>query len=224
MSDTAITILFVLIDLSIIISGFSMCFIKRNDFVGFRTPTTLSDPYVWKKTNMYTGFMFVLLGILCFFPAIYGRIVLFGVLLVIGLIVIIIFGIIYSNRLREKRLKEIADHMQSFVISKQFLYAMAIISIIMVIIGIVMLFVPPNDFIGIRIPKILSNPVIWHKVNSISGIGFIVLGIVFSILFFRDTSLCDEDRTNNFRRHFIWFTIFTILWSSFGVALAYLLA
>ncbi|MGB9878719.1 MAG: SdpI family protein [Candidatus Pelagibacter ubique] len=91
-----------------------MCFLKENGFVGFRTPTTLSNPYIWKNTNKHTGLMLVILGIVCFFPALSGNIFLFTLLLLIGSLGIFVFGLIYSNKLREK-LREKKDYTSNFL-------------------------------------------------------------------------------------------------------------
>lgn len=54
-----------------------------------------------------------------------------------------------------------------------------IISIIITISGIIMIFIPQNSFIGIRVAKTLSNPILWKKVNTLGGIGFTIIGLIF---------------------------------------------
>ena len=42
-----------------------------------------------------------------------------------------------------------------------------------------MIFIPQNSFIGIRVAKTLSNPILWKKVNTLGGIGFTIFGLIF---------------------------------------------
>ena len=43
--------------------GYAMQFVKRNYFVGIRTPWTLSSDEVWDKTHKVGSKMFMLLGV-----------------------------------------------------------------------------------------------------------------------------------------------------------------
>lgn len=52
-----------LVGLLMIVLGNFMGKIKRNWFVGVRTPWTLSSENVWNKTNRFGGFMLVLFGV-----------------------------------------------------------------------------------------------------------------------------------------------------------------
>ncbi|MDR3643349.1 MAG: SdpI family protein [Candidatus Doudnabacteria bacterium] len=53
-----------LVGLLLVLLGNFMGKIKRNWFVGVRTPWTLSSENVWVKTNRFGGFMMVLFGLL----------------------------------------------------------------------------------------------------------------------------------------------------------------
>jgi len=46
--------------------------IKRNFFVGFRTPWTLQNDEVWEKTHKFGGKTFMVVGALCFFSIFFG--------------------------------------------------------------------------------------------------------------------------------------------------------
>jgi uncharacterized membrane protein len=46
--------------------GYIMPAMKRNFFIGIRTPWTLADDFVWKQTHALGGKLFMLLGVLFF--------------------------------------------------------------------------------------------------------------------------------------------------------------
>jgi len=65
------------VGLLFIVMGNSLPQVKGNFFVGFRTPWTLSDPEVWRKTHRLGGRLWVLAGILtgiaAFLPDFWSR-------------------------------------------------------------------------------------------------------------------------------------------------------
>lgn len=195
-------LLYYLLPLILIVGGILMQRVKQNEWFGLRTPATLSDPEIWEKANKVMGVSFLLLGgVFLFFNSI-SYLLRWTMWIQVGLIIVLpigiaIFGLIYSDKLKREK-AEVT--LKLFVVSKNFLYAMTFISIFMAITGILL----------------------FHKVNRISGIGFILIGIVFSVLFFKDSSMEPELRTKNFNNHFLWFIVITILLSFISVGLAYI--
>lgn len=55
-----------------IVMGFALPKIKRNYFVGIRTPWTLQSDEVWDKTHKYSGKVFIIVGLLSFLTMILG--------------------------------------------------------------------------------------------------------------------------------------------------------
>jgi len=98
-------------------------------------------------------------------------------------------------------------------IPKSFIYTMIAISILSIVFGVVSLFVPPNPYFGIRTSKTLTSIEAWRRVNTISGIGFIILGILFTFLFARDLKKVDDERDKSFSKNFILSVILMIAWS-----------
>ncbi|MGC8979838.1 SdpI family protein, partial [Caldisericum sp.] len=95
-------------------------------------------------------------------------------------------------------------------------------AIFLVLLGLLMLFVPPNTWIGIRIPKTLTNPILWRNVNKISGVGFIVIGLIFALLFSKDALKPDKERSESFDKHNILFLSLTTLWALISIGIVYL--
>jgi uncharacterized membrane protein len=191
---------------------------------------TLSDEEVWKISNKKASYLMYILGLfglildaffyLSGFPEkTFGNCLLMS--LVISVVFIAVYLIIYSNNLWKKKNKgtKITSEVN---IPRYFINIVGVLTASFIVIGILMLFVPPNSLIGIRISKTLTNPELWHKVNRISGIGFILIGLVFSVLFFKDSSMEPELRTKNFNKHLLWFIVITILLSFISVGLAYI--
>jgi len=52
------------VGLFMIIMGFYLRDIKKNWFMGIRTPWTLSSPHVWEKTHKFSSWLFVIFGII----------------------------------------------------------------------------------------------------------------------------------------------------------------
>lgn len=212
-----------------IIGGFLMEFAKQNELFGLRTSATLSDPEIWEKSNRIVGKITAILGILllslnllAYLEGWLLQFIWLDIILILATLNgIAIFGIIYSNRL--KREKEKSGKIMQFTISKQFVFLVSFIASLMVIFGILMLFISPNSFIGIRIGKTLSDPILWEKVNRISGIGFIAIGLLFTFIFFNITQKEGSQRTKLFERNFAAFIILTLIWSFISVGLAYLM-
>ncbi|GKX28109.1 hypothetical protein SH1V18_05890 [Vallitalea longa] len=54
----------ILVGILFIIIGNYMPQFRHNYFIGIRTPWTLADDNIWKKTHFYGGYVFIIIGIL----------------------------------------------------------------------------------------------------------------------------------------------------------------
>lgn len=84
-----------IIGLLFIALGNYMGKLKRNWFIGVRTPWTISSEEVWNKTNRFAGYLFMLAGLVMiaipFLPSALG-VWFFG-----GMMVVLVFGtFVYS--------------------------------------------------------------------------------------------------------------------------------
>jgi len=218
------------IPIIMILGGIPMQFVKRNVWIGLRTSTTFSDPEIWKKSNKVTGVILLILGTLLFFLNLIAYFLSWklwfkelGLVLLSETIIILgvgIFGVIYSNKL--KREKETKIKLKSFIISRAFVYVICFVSVLTVITGLLLPFIPPNFYIGIRIGKTFSDPAIWKTVTTVSGIGFIVIGIIFTPLFFSIARKEDTQRTKLFEKNLVLFVVLNLIWALLSVGLAYL--
>jgi len=97
---------------------------------------------------------------------------------------------------------------------------MIISSLLISFIGLISLFISPNPFIGIRTSRTLNNPILWKKVNTVGGTGFIVIGLVFSFIFYRIFKLKDEKgKTEKLSKFFVAFILTTFIWVTFSILL-----
>ncbi|MEN2984424.1 MAG: SdpI family protein [Dictyoglomaceae bacterium] len=89
-----------------IILGNYMPRIKYNWFVGVRTPWTLSDEEVWKRTHRFSGYLFVIGGILmllsAFLPPYINLIIGLSGIFIAGILSVIYSLIIYKKLKRQK--------------------------------------------------------------------------------------------------------------------------
>ncbi len=100
---------------------------------------------------------------------------------------------------------------------------MIISSLLISFIGLISLFISPNPFIGIRTSKTVTNPILWKKVNTVGGIGFIVIGLVFSFIFYRIFKLKDEKgKTEKLSKFFVAFILTTFIWVTFSILFIYI--
>ncbi len=100
---------------------------------------------------------------------------------------------------------------------------MIISSLLVSFIGLISLFISPNPFIGIRTSKTVTNPILWKKVNTVGGIGFIIIGLVFSFLFYRIFKLKDEKgKTEKLSKFFVAFILTTFIWVTFSILFIYI--
>jgi len=91
-----------IIGLLFIILGNYMGKIKRNWFMGIRTPWTLSNEEVWNKTHRLGGKIFIAMGVIMLAGSFIPNESLFGLIFIIGVLITALVPIIYSYRLYKK--------------------------------------------------------------------------------------------------------------------------
>ena len=74
--------------------GMFMKKLKRNWFIGIRTPWTISNDEVWKKTHLLGAKLFKLLGIIIFFGIFFRKYLLWFILVPVMISVVLL--VIYS--------------------------------------------------------------------------------------------------------------------------------
>ena len=194
-----IFLLYYLLLLVLIVGGIRIQRIKQNEWSGLRTPATLSDPEIWEKANKVTGIIMIILGIFLLFFNTISYYLKYPVWIQIILMLTLpmglgIFGIIYSDNLKIEKEK---SQLKPFTISKNFLYAMTLISVSAIVVGIFL-----------------------TRLRRISGFGFIIAGAIFTFLFYKDSHIDDEEkRTSNFSKHYLWFALATVICSIFSIVL-----
>ena len=70
--------------------------VRRNYFVGVRTPWTLSSDEVWRKTHRFSGKLFVQLGLLMIISAIFLPQTTLFVIIMVGVLVMVVGLFAYS--------------------------------------------------------------------------------------------------------------------------------
>ncbi|MBC7195116.1 MAG: SdpI family protein [Caldisericia bacterium] len=216
----------IIVGFILLIFSIFMSKVKPNLFYGVRTSETLSDPEVWKKTNKLgsilfsiVSLIFILLNLIFYLsnsPTSNSKFSL--IFLLFGILSITFYLVFYSKKL----LKEKGKKREEIIITNSFVYLMIISSIALIVIGSTMPFIPPNGFIGIRIEKTLSDTTIWKRVNTISGIGLTLLGLMFSYLFFKIIKIySNEKKSKVFFKYLYYFLLFLILWLMISTLVAY---
>ena len=85
----------IIVGLLFIVMGFLMPKIKRNWFVGIRTPWAISSENVWDKTQALGGKLFMIFGVVVILTPFLGR-VLGIILFLTGLAIAVLGSVIYS--------------------------------------------------------------------------------------------------------------------------------
>ncbi|MFU2158637.1 SdpI family protein [Caldisericum sp. AR60] len=213
----------------LIVLGFLLRYTPQNSIFGLRTRSTLLDKEVWKLSNRKGAYLLCLVGFIYLLLALflwwlkypdetYGNYLLTS--LIVVLLLVTIYLVIYSDKLF--KMKNAGVKLDGFVIPRHFIFVGDVGAIFLVLLGLLMLFVPPNTWIGIRIPKTLTNPILWRNVNKISGVGFIVIGLIFALLFSKDALKPDKERSESFDKHNILFLSLTTLWALISIGIVYL--
>jgi uncharacterized membrane protein len=80
--------------------GHILPFVKRNFFIGIRTPWTLSSDYVWEKTHTVGGIVFKALGVIFLCGIFFGAFAIYFIL--VPVIIGVVFLVIYSYIIFQK--------------------------------------------------------------------------------------------------------------------------
>ena len=88
------TMLLPVLGLYFIGMGFLMKKLKRNWFIGIRTPWTVSSDKVWEKTHVLAGNMFKVLGLFIIIGLFFDRYSLWFI--IIPVIVSVVWLVVYS--------------------------------------------------------------------------------------------------------------------------------
>ena len=95
-----ITIVFIAIAILFIILGYYMGSIKRNKYLGIRTPWTLKDDIVWKKTHNLATYSYMVSGFVLIIYSIAGfiseNVIYFFIGLAIALFLTVVLPVSYS--------------------------------------------------------------------------------------------------------------------------------
>lgn len=99
-----------LMSFGMMLLGFFLPKVKRNYFVGIRTPWTLQSENIWDRTHKVSGYAFIIAGFLSlmgfgFLPSMYG-----GWLLIISMVAAGLHGTIYSYILYRKENDKISNN------------------------------------------------------------------------------------------------------------------
>ncbi len=215
--------------------GFMLLFhfmkkVKRNPTFGVRFKATLADEEVWEATQkraadiMYVvcpaflalNTVFYLLGL----PSSYAT-VLFFVFAGVALAETAYLYFYSKNLLEQKKKEGKIIEEEKFKMPKWFAVFMFVTALFLAVSGIVMCFIKPNPLMGVRISKTFQSIYVWRKVNTFSGIGLSVIGIVFAYLFSEHLKGIKNDKI--FLREVYYYIGATLLWAAISVAYAYLI-
>lgn len=76
--------------------------LRHNYFVGFRTPWALASEHVWKKTNRFGGYTFVVIGFIPFLSFLIGAIAMYIFLgaMIIGIVLVYLYSYLVFKKNR----------------------------------------------------------------------------------------------------------------------------
>jgi uncharacterized membrane protein len=199
--------------------------------MGIKLPATYADPEVWKQTNQKGAQLSAIFGpiisvvSLCFYFA--GAPEIEGIYIAIGLIAAMVITIVYlyfySSNLLQKTLAQpgaASLPMEDTVgISKVNVISLLVTAIAFVVVGILLIYSHAGTSIGIRVGNVFRDAATWHRVNTVGGIGDIVIGAFFAVYFARFISGVKNPRA--FYRVMFSFFAAIILWSIVSAIYAY---
>jgi len=205
---------------------------KPNSVMGIKLPATYADPEVWKQTNQKGAQLSAIFGpiisvvSLCFYFA--GAPEAEGVYLALGLVaaivVIVVYLYFYSNDLLQETLAQPGaaslPAKDTVGISKVNVISLLVAAIAFVVVGILLIYSHVGTSIGIRVGNVFRDAATWHKVNTVGGIGDIVIGAFFTFYFARFIPGVKNPRA--FYRAIFSFFSAIILWAIVSVVYAYL--
>lgn len=87
------------IGIVLIVIGNFMPTLKRNLFIGFRTPWSIRNDISWKKTNRFGGYYMTILGFLILLGGVIQEVMIIRVAAVFAVLGVVC-GVIYSYKLR----------------------------------------------------------------------------------------------------------------------------
>lgn len=218
--------------LLIVVLGYVSARAKPNALMGVRLPATYADPEVWRKTNQKSAQITYILGpaisvvnlLLYLFGAPEAQAVypLFG--MVAALLVMVVYLYFYSNNLLQKTLSQPGTRVLSTVdnvgISKVNVISLLVAAIAFVVIGILEIYSHAGTSLGIRVGNVFRDAATWHKVNTVGGIGNIIIGAFFAVYFARFVPGVKNPRA--FYRAVFSFFAAIILWGIVSAIYSYL--
>jgi uncharacterized membrane protein len=217
----------------LLIAGYFATKMKPNAFMGVRFAATYADPEVWRKTNQkYTQLMYVVgpaisvVSLLFYFtgvpPETGGAYLGFGLLAVIILMTAYLY--FYSKNLLQKILEQpgatTVSTSENVGISKVNVTSLLVAAIAFVILGILEIYSHAGTSIGIRVGNVFRDAATWHKVNTVGGIGDIIIGAFFALYFTRLIPGVKNPRA--FYRAVFSFIATVLLWGVVSVVYSYL--
>lgn len=84
------------VGLLLAVLGLAMRSVQQNYFVGIRTPWTLADPEVWRRTHDVGGWAFALLGAVMLLAALFFPLPLLFPVVLVGVLGVTLFSLGYS--------------------------------------------------------------------------------------------------------------------------------
>ena len=105
-------------------------------------------------------------------------------------------------------------------ISKVNVISLLVAAIAFVGVGILLIYSHAGTSIGIRVGNVFRDAVTWHKVNTVAGIGDIIIGAFFALCFTRFIPGIKNPRA--FYRAVFSFIAAIILWTIVSVIYSYL--
>lgn len=205
---------------------------KPNSVMGIKLPATYADPEVWKQTNQKGAQLSAIFGpiisvvSLCFYfagaPEAEGVYIALG--LVAAMVVMVVYLYFYSNDLLQKTLTQPGaaslPAKDTVSISKVNVISLLVAAIAFVGVGILLIYSHAGTSIGIRVGNVFRDAVTWHKVNTVAGIGDIIIGAFFALCFTRFIPGIKNPRA--FYRAVFSFIAAIILWTIVSVIYSYL--
>jgi len=217
----------------LLIAGYFAAKMKPNAVLGVRFPATYADPEVWRKTNQkYTQIMYVIgpaisvVSLLFYFTGVPPE--TGGMYLGLGLLAVfipmIVYLYFYSKNLLEKVLAQpgavTLSTMENVGTSKANVILLLIMSISLVVVGILEIYSHAGTSIGIRAGNVFRDAATWHKVNTVGGIGDIIIGAFFALYFARFIPGVKNPRA--FYRAVFSLIATVLLWAIVSVIYSYL--
>ncbi|MCX6063351.1 MAG: SdpI family protein [Caldiserica bacterium] len=222
-----------LVGLLFVVLGYLSARSKPNAVLGVRLPATYADPEVWRKTNQKCAQIMYILGpvisvvsLLFYFtgtpPEIGGGYLGFGLLAVVVLMGVYLY--FYSKNLLEKVLAQpgatTVPTNQNAGTSQAAVILLLIMGITVVVLGILMICSHAGTSLGIRAGHVFRDAATWHKVNTVGGIGDIIIGAFFTFYFARFIPGVKNPRT--FYRAVFSFVAAIIVWAIVSAIYAYI--